>query len=723
DINDVHAHITADSHLGGSYGLDIKYQVKDTVSDTAGNPYTDSSIVTGQTYTVTVNAISDPIILALGTIAESGGEDNNITVVGSTVTISDNALIDIPLTVPGVDAAGEGGNGADDDSSEQFTRIEVHGVPQGITVVGGTCAGYVYDASSTSYTGLWLVDISNQALDADGGSYTIQISVDGNAASYTDSGTLTIKAFANDVGSFEQVASQTVTLTRGSEFAGTGPTIGTPPTIDTFRQKAGSDLYEDTPFNLNGIIDTTVIGSGNFAITLNNLTAGATVAGMTQYSTDGVTFWVLTGTGDDAAIEAALAGVTITPPPDFNTSDAADTTLDFNIVLSTYATGGQQNEVTIDYEGNVLPVTDLTILDIDVTGAGNEDTTQTITIDVINSSDGAKTQIVDGKLYIKLTENYTDAAGNGVFKDFVGTTLSTEAVTGVSGITDGSYYVINSVEEGDTLTFTYEPLTNAYGTITLDAYLNNIESEGWDTHNTSQLTASGSADIDITPVGDGLTGFDVTASGTEDTLIEVNIAGTLTDSSEKIYLITLDNVPDGFLVKYGADAGSAVLAQNAGLNGTTTIDGNTVNSNLWNIPISGGAMPGFIGIEPPEDWSGTIPSVTVTVNSGETSGTNSQSATFDIDVNPDVDAVTIAPTLTTGDEGGDIMINVNANVKDVDGSESVTMELVGIGAGASFKENGVDKSATYVGGSDTYTLTGIEYQNVNSMTFVQTAFS
>ncbi|MCP4993023.1 MAG: hypothetical protein GY934_04435, partial [Gammaproteobacteria bacterium] len=43
--------------------------------------------------------------------------------------------------------------------------------------------------------------------------------------------------------------------------------------------------------------------------------------------------------------------------------------------------------------------------------------------------------------------------------------------------------------------------------------------------------------------------------------------------------------------------------------------------------------------------------------------------------------------------------------------------------GASFKENGVDKSATYVGGSDTYTLTGIEYQNVNSMTFVQTAFS
>ncbi|MCP4127163.1 MAG: hypothetical protein GY753_08890, partial [Gammaproteobacteria bacterium] len=723
DINDVHAHITADSHLSGSYNLDIKYEVKDTVNDAAGKTYADSSIVTVQTYTVTVNAISDPISLALGTIAESDGVDDNITVVGSTVTISDNALIDIPFTVTSVDAAGEGNNGADDDSSEQFTRIEVHGVPQGVTVVGGTCAGYVYDASSTSYTGLWLVDIPNQALDVDGGSYTIQISVDGDAASYTDSGTLTIKAFANDVGSFEQVASQTVTLTRDSGFTGTGPTIGTPATIDTFSQKAGSDLYEDTPFNLNSIIDTTVTGSGNFAITLNNLSAGATVAGMTQYSTDGVTFWVLTGTGDDAAIEAALAGVAITPPPDFNTSDAADTTLDFNIVLSTYATGGQQNEVTIDYEGNVLPVTDLTTLDIDVTGAGNEDTNQTITIEIINNSDGAKTQIIEGKLYIKLTEGYTDAAGNGVFKDFTGTTLSTEAVTGISGITDGDYYVIDGVGVGDTLTFTYEPLGDAHGTITLDAYLNNIEIEGWDTYNTSQLTASGSADIDIAPIGDGLTGFNVTASGTEDTLIEVNIAGTLSDSSEEIYLITLDNVPDGFLVKYGADAGSAVLAQNAGLNGTTTIDGNTVNSNLWNIPISGGAMPGFIGIEPPEDWSGTIPSVSATVNSGETSGTNSQSATFDIDVNPDVDTVTIAPTLTTGDEGDDIMINVNANVKDVDGSESVTMELVGIGAGASFKENGVEKSATYVGGSDTYTLTGIEYQNINSMTFMQTAFA
>ncbi len=722
-INDVHAHLTADNHLGGSCNLDIKYEIKDTVDDTTGNPYSDVNIVTGQTYTVTVNAISDPISLALGTIKESDGVDDNISVAGNTVTITDNALIDIPLTVTGVDDPGEGSNGADDDSSEQFTRIEVHGVPKGISVVGGIYAGDVYDSGSTNFSGLWLVDIPDQALDADGGAYTLQISVDGNAASYTDSGAITIKTFANDVGSFEQVAQQDVTLTCDGGFVGSGAVIGTPATINTFSQKAGSDLTEDTSFNLNSITDTTVTGSGNFAITLSNLRAGTTVNGMTEYTTNGITFWSLTGAGDDAAIEATLAGITITPPPDFNTSDGADATLDFNIVLSTYETGGQMNVTTINYEGTVLPVTDLTTLNIDVTGDGNEDTVQTITIEVSNSSDASKTQIVDEKLYIKLTENYTDAAGNGVFRDFAGTPLSTQAVVGVSGITDGSYYVINGVIEGETLTFTYEPLSNAYGTITLDAYLNGIESEGWPAYDTTQLTTSNTADIVIAPLADGLTAFNVTASGTEDTLVEVNIAGVFTDSSEKIFLITIDNVPDGFLVKYGANAGSAVLAQNAGLNGTTTIDSNTVNSNLWNIPISGGAMPGFIGIVPPMDWSGTIPSVTVTAKSGETSGSISQSITIDIDVNPVADSATITPTLTFGDEGDDILINIHANIKDIDGSETATLELVGIGAGASFKENGVYKAAAYVGGSDTYTITGIESQNIDSMTFVQTAFT
>jgi hypothetical protein len=149
-------------------------------------------------------------------------------------------------------------------------------------------------------------------------------------------------------------------------------------------------------------------------------------------------------------------------------------------------------------------------------------------------------------------------------------------------------------------------------------------------------------------------------------------------------------------------------------------DPETVNYNLWNIPTDNGAIPGYIAIKAPENWSGTIPDMSFNVvmeENGESIG-----KTFDATVDPVVDPMTIAPTKTFGSEGEEIALKLNANVQDLDGSEVVKLSLKGLGEHASFKVDGdYVKPDGYDADSDTYTFDGIAALDINKMTVVQSA--
>ena len=66
-----------------------------------------------------------------------------------------------------------------------------------------------------------------------------------------------------------------------------------------------------------------------------------------------------------------------------------------------------------------------------------------------------------------------------------------------------------------------------------------------------------------------------------------------------------------------------------------------------------------------------------------------------------------------------ILLNLNANVEDLDGSETVTLTLTGFGdETTTFKANGIAIDATYDSVNDKYTITNIAAEDINSMTFV-----
>ena len=727
-LETVTATLTQDSHMAGGYDFNIQYTIEDVALDSANNTYTDTKTVTDELYTVSVTAVTDDIDLTM---------DN------SDVTITNNDTFTKALNVAGIVSDG---TLADTDSSENFTRVTVSAVPQGVTVVGGEYAG---DTNDGQYSGFWYVDIADQAIDADDAQYDLEFDVDGAPADGTY--TITVTAYNEDVDGGEQSDAETFDLViadDGSHWD--GQTTGTPATINSFTQDIdtdnvadhanagmtdadayeGSILREDTAFALGSVIDVSTTDSSDFSITIKNLPAGVGISGMTL-NADG--FYTLSGSGDQTSIISALNSITITPISNENTDAGAITSSDlaFDIELTTYATGGEKNTSIINFTGSVLPVTDAMDLTLVDNSAVNEDAQKIFTLTLDNAADGTNTTIVDGKVYLQMSENFSDTQGSdgaaGTLS-YGGSVITTQAVSGVSGIADGDYYVITGVAYNDTLTFTYDSAEDRDGTVDIDVFVKNIEGETWSPYNTSEMTSTQTLSFSVSSVRDGFT-FDTTSvasSGAEDSMIEVQVSVSNPDSSESLASISLDKIPDGFLVFYGADAGSAVQAQNIGVNGTMTMQmtygvDEVVNYNLWNIPLNSGEMPAYIGIVPPENWSGTIPQIVF--NATDTVGSIATTP-FDVTVTPVVDTLTMNATKTFGDEGDDIALKLNANVDDLDGSETVVLTLAGFGdADATFKADGSAIASSYDAGTDTYTITDIAASDINALSVVHAAMS
>jgi VCBS repeat-containing protein len=723
-FNSIYALSDADS--SGTNTFEVKYDIKDTAGAI------DNTLNVSVDYNLNISAITDDIDVSVVSI--DGGSDGAVS--GTTVTVTDNTTITVDVKVIGTDDAPEA-NGIDSDGSEQVTRFVIENVSQGITVVGGTYSGDIFNESTGQYdnSGIWYIDVNNNELilDSDGVNRLITFNVDGDASRFNTS-TIKITAFNEDSGNGElQNDFTTLTIIKDGTYSGVNQT-GTPATISDFSVKA-INILEDSSFTLDQAITATITGSSDFAIVITDVLAGSTVSGAQKQGDS----WVISGSGDSAAILVAMQAVTITPPENYNSFDNLDSdTFTFNATITTLDAASQNNS-SLSFDKPVYPLTDDLTITVAQDGTTAENIDQAFTITLSNPADGDNTAIIDGKLYIKVTEDYTDTGtATGSLLDSNGNTLVAESLhagNNSAGLV-GDYYVISDVNYQSALDFVYQPGEDRQGSVDVDIYIQNQEADGWDSAHPNGDTAinlsSQQFSFDVTPVIEGSSIVANNVSGTEDDMVaggtnwvELDLSLMQNDLSESLVTALLDNVPVGFLVYYQdpSNGSNYLLAYNAG---TSTEFGNQFNQ--WSIPLNSAALPDSIFIQAPEHWSGTIDDIkftTLTAEEGLTS-LSENSEVFDLTINAVADGLTLNPTKTFGNEGDDIALNFNANAIDLDGSETVTLTIVGIGENANFKVNSQDiddSNINYNAGSDTYTISNVLAADINNLSFVQQYFT
>ncbi|WP_449257861.1 Ig-like domain-containing protein, partial [Chlorobium limicola] len=705
-------------------------------------------------YTLTVNAVTDPITESLGTIAGGSRRTVSVDVLGfQTVSAFGYTIFTVPVTVSQVDQGSEGPNGVDVDGSEKLLRFMIDGVPQGVSVEGAVYAGDVWDAGTSAYvnSGRWILYDNREFDGSPDLMKDITFNVDGTAAELAGlNQMITITAYSQDQGTDPSLASSVVehasatfiltTPADAADFDESDRPTTPPPTVSDWNIDESFSPVEDTPAPLSDLVTTPVLtGPGAFTVTLAGLPAGSVVAAASgsgytveEFTQGGETVYSISGNGDTTVLQDMLSKVNLTTPLHDNSNNSAPIILEMTI--TTYAPGSNQaNEVATSTPLVIAPVTDATTIIIDAPSV-LEDNSETFTITFSNSADNQPgypeplvadhTVIVDGNVYLKLdTSAMTPSSGGKLFYGGAEITPTIFTASPATGVPAGTYYVITSVDDTDTLSFTYTPALHASGTVTVTAYALSQE-----TGSTVTLTNSSSATFDITPVNDGYDLGTVTASGSEDdALIQLMIDGTGlvdTDGSEKVVSALLENVPNGYLVYYGADSDSAVLALNVGAAGS---------GNTWALPLNSGDLPAYIAVKPPKHVSGDVSGMQLTVYSRESELTLLEKTfvPFTLEVAPVADAVKpdfFKPTKTFGTEGAHIPLNLNLILDDQDGSETATLTFTGIGANASFYDKaGNDVAASYNSGTDTYTLTGIPAYDsagnfdVNNLFVVQSA--
>jgi len=287
---------------------------------------------------------------------------------------------------------------------------------------------------------------------------------------------------------------------------------------------------------------------------------------------------------------------------------------------------------------------------------------------------------------------------------------------------------------------------NANGTI---SYTPDPDYSGTDTFTYEYTDENTSAPISVpvtvtvTPYVDGYD-FEVqdsagdefnggTATSSDRIKLDVVDNGLLDDDgSETAVSAIITGVPNGFLVYAGADAESATMVLNGG------DDGSGSDTNQWILTLDDyGTLPRYVGVQPPEDVSGSFDlSLDIVVQESDGSQ-KAQSDTFTLTVDPVAYAIESSyfnPTDTFGDEGDMVPINLNVSLEDtvdyyplhpgVDDLETVTLTFSGIGPYASFYDAQGDyiDSVAYDDGTDTYTVSGIPADEINDVSFVQAAF-
>ncbi|MBB3143288.1 T1SS-143 domain-containing protein [Halomonas organivorans] len=679
-------------HFSGNAGtLEVQYEVTDIPDAGYEGDVDDTTVVKNETHEVIIDAVTDVPAVAITGIANVGGSDASIDEPAKDVTAdgNDSVAVTVEITQP------------DTDGSESLKYLLIDNVPAGVSVVGGEFVGQVAGGTGSQ----WRIDIDPDVAfnGIDTLTQTVEFTMgDGTQVDAIEDHEITITAVTQDDGatSVEESGSDSWTLTGEGDFGD-----GEDPSEIIDWQDANATMTEDTGMALSDLV-TAEIGDtpdGRSAVTISNLPPGAVVSGMQQTTIDGEIVWYAsTDDSSNQGLQDLLDGISVTPPANWNDSDGP---FSFDTTLTTQSPSGEENASTISVTPPVAPVTDEPTVSVSGGDAADGEDVD-FTIDVSSPADSPDVSLVDGQLVITLDETGMsggDGAPGSLWYD--GQEVTQEG--------DGSY-VIDGVAVGDSVNVTYRPGTNTWGSVSLTAEAATQENGAANTQ-----TSSGSSASDVAPPIPEVTASDVV--GTEDTPVALEDLGvTLPDDSQQsLDALLLESVPEGWLVKTGSDAGSATLADNVG-------------GGSWSILDDDGSMPAYVGLVPPRNWSGTLDgedALTLTARTTQGGESESISTDFDVDVQAVADGITLSPELSFGEEGDKIPLNLSAGMADMDGSETATITLSGLGEHAGFFTDGGDAlleslpgaSVSYDSGSDTYTLSGIAPDQVNDLYLVQGA--
>jgi len=663
-FNNIYVQYTSD--LGNS--TDTSFGVIYTTIDKASTLSDISSEITA-TYNLSLNAVTDEI-----SIDTAPAVGDNIVTENGIVTINNTGTFTISVALNAV--ASDNGDTDNSDDSEVVTRLVVEGVPNGIEVDGGVLS------QTQEGINLWFVDIPDTTLD---GSYDLKFTVNDNLPTVAGTqSTVKITAYNQD-GEGSEIEEATTQL----QFVD-NTEEGTYRNLNASLNLLEYEVIEDTTFTLANIISITtddvasdVLYTLSFKIPEN--VSYSTSSELLNYTTVNGTEYVVE-IGSATNIQDVLESITFTPTSDFNANNDQRESIVISPTLTVYQIGTTAIATsTVNFvEDDVTPVTDAFSSSVSTTI--DEDTSYTFDISLKTVDD------------LDASGNFSDDGANSDGSDYIITTDITVSYSGIQGVvtlsddtkiilTDGKTFTLTS-EQLNNLVFT--PSENESGTATF-TYKATTKENGA----SNEEEGIGVITIDVTPVADGLELDELNASGDEFTdsndsgsrYIELTTAlgslssATLIDSddSEEIQTIILNGIPNGFLVYIGDD-GDQTMAQNAGDNGSSStfdLSGTEVGYNTWNIPLNSDGTVPSVWIKAPEHWSGDVADITFKTIVKDGSSLSLINTNFDLEITPVASGITINPTNTFTEAYKWTDINLNANMTDLDGSETLTVTLTG----------------------------------------------
>ncbi|MFS2009296.1 Ig-like domain-containing protein [Azospirillum sp. CT11-132] len=487
----------------------------------------------------------------------------------------------------------------DTDGSEALS-IVIAGVPTGATLSAGTHnADGTWTLTPAQLTGLTITPPSNSDVDFD---LTVTaIAKDGVAAVATKSETLHVT-----VDPVTDMPTLSVTSARGSEDTAIALTI--------------SPALTDTD------------GSEALSIVIAGVPTGATLSAGT-HNADGT--WTLT--------PAQLAGLTITPP--------SNSDVDFDLTVTAIAKDGVAAEATKSQTLRVTvdPVTDTPTLSV-TAATGNEDTAIALAINpALTDLDSSET--------LSITISGIPA----------GATLA-NTLNGALTVTGGSITLTKDQLAG--LTVTPPSNSDVDFTLTIKATAKDGTADAVSVTQTLPVT--------VNPVSDTPTLTVTAAQGNEDTAIALTISPALTD---------LDGSEALSIVIAGVPTGATLSAGTHNADGTWTL----TPAQLTGLTIT-----------PPSNSDVDFDLTVTAIAKDGVAAEATKSETLRVTVDPVTDTPTLSVTAAQGNEDTAIALTINPALTDTDGSETLSIRITGIPAGATLT-NTLNGTLMVTGGSITLT--------------------
>ncbi|WP_231858164.1 beta strand repeat-containing protein, partial [Thalassospira lucentensis] len=550
---------------------------------------------------ITISGVLDGATLSAGTDNGDGTWTLDVADLdGLTITPGENfsGSFDLTVSVSTID-------GTDSAVVVEEITVDVAGVADAPTLAASDASGSEdsaitlnIDAGLTDASEVLTITISGVPDGA-----TLSAGTDNGDGTWTlsaeDLNGLTITPANDFSGSFE--LGVMATSADGEDVATTSSTI----TVDV----AG---VADTPTlgvsNPTGSEDSGIALDIDAGLTDSSEVLTVTISGVPE----GATLSAGTDNGDGSwTLSAAdLNGLAITPADDFSGS------FDLTITAQS-ADGGDVATTTGSITVDVSGVADTPTLEVS-NASGNEDGAIALDID---------TALTDGSEVLTVTIS-------GVPD---GATLSAGTDNG-----DGTWTLGSDDLDGLTIT----PANDFSGSFDLTVSAQSADGE-------DVATMTDTITVDVAGVADAPTLELSDASGSEDSVIALDIDTGLTDSSE-VLTVTISDVPEGATLSAGTDNG----------------DGS------WTL--SSDQLAGLT-ITPADDFSGSF-DLTVTAQSADGSDIATTAGTITVDVAGVADAPTLEISDASGLEDSAIALDIDAGLTD--SSEVLTVTISGVPDGA-----------------------------------------